>query len=87
MPGLSAKVFRTYNASYTMADELSKLKYSGQTPSEVIKLYNLCNKRVAELCNHKKTVGAAHDTQMGKLADRVCCKLPFVLRLKTDIHP
>jgi DNA topoisomerase I len=73
MPGLTAKVFRTYNASWTMADLLNKL--SGQvdkmTIAEKIKVYNDCNREVAILCNHKRTVGASHEAQMEKLGDRI----------------
>ncbi|KAI0102323.1 hypothetical protein F4776DRAFT_658112 [Hypoxylon sp. NC0597] len=72
MPGLTAKVFRTYNASYTMANLLRELKVSDTTTmAEKIKLYNDCNRQVAILCNHKRTVGASHEAQMEKLGDRI----------------
>ncbi len=72
MPGLTAKVFRTYNASYTMSYLLQELKID-QTSSiaEKIKLYNDCNRKVAILCNHKRTVGAGHEALMEKLGDRI----------------
>jgi DNA topoisomerase-1 len=38
---------------------------------EKIKLYNDCNRKVAILCNHKRTVGAGHEAQMEKMTDRV----------------
>lgn len=73
MPGLTAKVFRTYNASYTMSQLLKGLteKQKDATMAEKIKLYNDCNREVAILCNHKRTVGAAHEAQMEKLGDRI----------------
>lgn len=71
MPGLSAKVFRTYNASYTMAILLKDLEVSNASVQEKVKLYNDCNRKVAILCNHKRTVGAAHEAQMEKIGDRV----------------
>lgn len=74
MPGLTAKVFRTYNASYTMSEllkELGKDPRSRGTIAEKVKLYNDCNRKVAILCNHKRTVGAGHEQQMQKLGDRV----------------
>nr|UWK20493.1 topoisomerase [Trichoderma aurantioeffusum] len=74
MPGLTAKVFRTYNASYTMSDllkELGKDPRSRGTIAEKVKLYNDCNRKVAILCNHKRTVGAGHEQQMQKLGDRI----------------
>ncbi|KAI2613975.1 uncharacterized protein GGS25DRAFT_469870, partial [Hypoxylon fragiforme] len=71
MQGLTAKVFRTYNASYTMSNLLRDLKVSNATMAEKIKLYNDCNREVAILCNHKRTVGASHEAQMEKLVDRI----------------
>ncbi|KAI1213786.1 uncharacterized protein F4807DRAFT_199764 [Annulohypoxylon truncatum] len=71
MQGLTAKVFRTYNASYTMSNLLRDLKVSSATMAEKIKLYNDCNREVAILCNHKRTVGASHEAQMEKLGDRI----------------
>jgi DNA topoisomerase-1 len=71
MPGLTAKVFRTYNASWTMSQLLQKLKVEDRTMAEKIKLYNDCNREVAILCNHKRTVGASHEAQMEKLGDRI----------------
>jgi DNA topoisomerase-1 len=72
MPGLTAKVFRTYNASYTMSYLLQNLKIDQNIPiAEKIKLYNDCNREVAILCNHKRTVGAGHEAQMEKLGDRI----------------
>ncbi|KAK3383157.1 hypothetical protein B0T24DRAFT_516332 [Lasiosphaeria ovina] len=73
MPGLTAKVFRTYNASYTMSkllrEKMGTIK--GMSVAEKIKFYNDCNREVAVLCNHKRTVGAGHETQMEKLGDRI----------------
>ncbi|KAI1333294.1 eukaryotic DNA topoisomerase I [Xylariaceae sp. FL0255] len=72
MTGLTAKVFRTYNASFTMSNLLSNIDASKQlTIPEKIKLYNDCNREVAILCNHKRTVGAGHEAQMEKLGDRI----------------
>jgi DNA topoisomerase-1 len=41
------------------------------TAQEKVKVYNECNKEVAVLCNHKRTVGAAHEAQMEKMGDRI----------------
>lgn len=71
MPGLSAKVFRTYNASFTMSTLLKELKDTDITIQEKVKLYNDCNREVAILCNHKRTVGASHEAQMEKMGDRI----------------
>lgn len=72
MPGLTAKVFRTYNASYTMSTLLQKLHSKKNiSDAEKVKIYNDCNRQVAILCNHKRSVGASHDAQMKKLGDRI----------------
>ncbi|KAK2882703.1 hypothetical protein FQN49_000102 [Arthroderma sp. PD_2] len=70
MTGLTAKVFRTYNASYTMATLLKKMAATGTIP-EKVKQYNDANREVAILCNHKRTVAAGHANQMEKLGDRI----------------
>jgi len=68
MDGLSAKVFRTHNASVCLQQELSKTKNfklaqgtTNITPDksaihEKKYFYDTCNKQVAILCNHKRTV-------------------------------
>ncbi|KAK3675747.1 DNA topoisomerase 1 [Recurvomyces mirabilis] len=70
MTGLTAKVFRTYNASWTMSNLLKDMKATGTVP-ERIKAYNDANRRVAILCNHKRTVGAGHAAQMEKMEGRI----------------
>ena len=70
MSGLTAKVFRTYNASNTMAELLRDMKSTGSI-QEKIKDYNDANRKVAIICNHKRTVTAGHETQMEKLGDRI----------------
>lgn len=70
MTGLTAKVFRTYNASHTMGVLLKDMKAEGSIP-EKVKAYNDANRKVAILCNHKRTVGASHAGQMEKMSERV----------------
>lgn len=72
MKGLTAKVFRTYNASYTMSKLLQELKPDlSMSVAEKVAVYNKANREVAILCNHKRTVGASHEAQMEKLSDRI----------------
>lgn len=70
MTGLTAKVFRTYNASWTMAKLLEKMKSTG-TIAEKVKDYNNANREVAILCNHKRTVAAGHSQVMEKMEDKI----------------
>ena len=56
MEDLSAKVFRTFNASITLQEELKRGSDQidpEKTPlDDKIKFYNDCNRKVAILCNH-----------------------------------
>ena len=54
MSDLSAKVFRTYNASITLCQELYKGKIDADNDSIDVKMkfYEDCNRKVALLCNH-----------------------------------
>jgi len=53
MPGLSAKVFRTFNASITLETELNKLNITKSSDLEdKVGMYNDANRQVAILCNH-----------------------------------
>jgi DNA topoisomerase-1 len=70
MQGLTAKVFRTYNASHTMSELLKDMNATG-TNAEKVKAYNDANRKVAILCNHKRTVTASHANQMEKMSERV----------------
>ena len=71
LQGLTAKVFRTYNASWTMSNLLKEMKEAGKPVVEKIKDYNDANRKVAILCNHKRTVAASHATQMEKMEDKI----------------
>ncbi|OJJ75006.1 hypothetical protein ASPBRDRAFT_193682 [Aspergillus brasiliensis CBS 101740] len=70
MQGLTAKVFRTYNASHTMSTLLKDMKATGNN-AEKVKAYNDANRKVAILCNHKRTVAASHANQMEKMSERI----------------
>ncbi len=69
MPGLTIKVFRTYNASITL-DRLLKDTNNKDTTLQKKATYDAANKEVAILCNHQKGVSKAHDAQMDKLNEK-----------------
>lgn len=72
MPGLTAKVFRTYNASITLQEELGKIDLEEyQTTAEKVLFYNRANRQVAILCNHQRTLPKTHDAQMEKLDAKI----------------
>jgi len=75
MDGLSAKVFRTYNASRTLQEELHKKEkapgWSRMTANEKVAEYNAANREVAILCNHQKTVSKAQETQLEAIQGKI----------------
>ena len=70
MPGLSAKVFRTYNASVTLEAELEILSIDAPL-TEKVSEYNRANREVAILCNHQKTVSAGVVRSLDGLKEKV----------------
>ncbi|CDO93000.1 unnamed protein product [Kluyveromyces dobzhanskii CBS 2104] len=70
MPGLTAKVFRTYNASKTMQDQLDLIPNQGTVAEKILK-YNAANRTVAILCNHQRTVTKGHATSVQKASERI----------------
>jgi DNA topoisomerase-1 len=75
MDGLSAKVFRTYNASKTLQDELRKTEQSSHwkklTAAEKVVEYNNANRQVAILCNHQRSVSKAQETQLENIGEKI----------------
>ena len=82
MKGLSAKVFRTYNASIRFQDDLRQTPQEG-TLQEKLLAYNRANRAVAVLCNHQKNVSKTHGAAMEKMGDKL--KAIKYQRLKTRI--
>lgn len=66
MKQLTAKVFRTYNASWTFQNELDKTNPNDSTADKIL-AYNRANRQVAILCNHQKTVSKTHGAAMEKM--------------------
>jgi DNA topoisomerase-1 len=71
MPGLSAKVFRTYNASHTFQQQLDKMDLTGESIPDKLLAFNRANREVAVLCNHQKAASKNHSQQMEKITDKV----------------
>lgn len=70
MPGLTAKVFRTYNASWTFVQQLADTPKDASLADKLLH-YNRANRMVAVLCNHQKSVGKGHAANMEKINDKV----------------
>ncbi|CAG8578426.1 11356_t:CDS:10, partial [Acaulospora colombiana] len=66
---LTAKVFRTYNASTTFEKELLGFDFKPNVlQQEKVNAYNAANKKAAELCNHQKAASKNHAAGMAKMA-------------------
>lgn len=86
MPGLTAKVFRTYNASITLDDLLNKEIKDEADLSEKVAVYNHANKEVAIICNHQRTISKSHEEQMSKLMEKIGGVRDNLKELKTKLE-
>lgn len=78
MPDLTAKVWRTYNASTVFQKELDKINeekvmaiHESDRINYLITMFNQANTTVALLCNHQKTVSGKLDEQIEKLDKKI----------------
>ncbi|TYZ59442.1 hypothetical protein PybrP1_012781 [[Pythium] brassicae (nom. inval.)] len=89
MPGLSAKVFRTFNASVTLEKELPYAMDLDGTmePAPKVITYNDANRKVAILCNHQRTVPKSFDTTLEKMAAQLAQLKEQLVELKQmEVH-
>ncbi|RDX89586.1 DNA topoisomerase 1 beta, partial [Mucuna pruriens] len=84
MPGLTAKVFRTFNASITLDDMLNKETKDGDVGEKIV-VYQHANKQVAIICNHQRSVSKTHGAQMSKLTEKIDELQAVLKELKTDL--
>lgn len=74
MEGLTAKVFRTFNASFTLQNQLAELTDPDMTVPEKLLAYNRANRAVAILCNHQRAVPKTHEKSMSNLKEKIRMK-------------
>jgi len=70
MKNLTAKVFRTYNASYLFYKELKKISRKYEKSSDqnlLLDEFTKANAKVAQLCNHQKNIGKSFKGQVEKI--------------------
>ncbi|GAA5865137.1 hypothetical protein JCM1840_003919 [Sporobolomyces johnsonii] len=70
MDGLTARVFRTYNASWTFAQQLKDTPKDASTADKIL-AYNRANRLVAVLCNHQRSVSKGHTAAMEQMLDKI----------------
>lgn len=72
VPGLSAKVFRTYHASKTVDEYLKTAKLSKEDPEYVKKnVATLANLEAAIVCNHKRKLPKNWENSLAKKLERL----------------
>ncbi|XP_036440551.1 DNA topoisomerase I, mitochondrial [Colossoma macropomum] len=71
MSGLTAKVFRTYNASITLQQQLKELSNSSDNVAEKLLSYNRANRAVAVLCNHQRAPPKSFEQSMANLQAKI----------------
>ncbi|CAK8696169.1 unnamed protein product [Clavelina lepadiformis] len=86
MDGLTAKVFRTYNASITLQNQLLELT-EPDDDNVVSRLlsYNRANRAVALLCNHQRAAPKNFNEQMGRMNEKIEKKQNDILDAKQDL--
>uniref|UniRef100_M4ALQ7 DNA topoisomerase I n=1 Tax=Xiphophorus maculatus TaxID=8083 RepID=M4ALQ7_XIPMA len=70
MDGLTAKVFRTYNASITLQQQLKELTSEDSIPAKILS-YNRANRAVAILCNHQRAPPKTFEKSMQNLQTKI----------------
>ncbi|XP_069596464.1 DNA topoisomerase 1-like [Ranitomeya imitator] len=85
MEGLTAKVFRTYNASVTLQQQLQELTDPEDTVPGRILSYNRANRAVAILCNHQRAPPKTFDQSMANLRSKIEAKKEQILLAKKEL--
>ncbi|KAG7336284.1 hypothetical protein KOW79_000977 [Hemibagrus wyckioides] len=85
MPGLTAKVFRTFNASTTLQEQLEKLTTDDMTVEEKLLAYNRANRAVAILCNHQRAAPKTFEKSMLALQEKIKKKKEEVEKAKKEL--
>nr|CDS27751.1 DNA topoisomerase 1 [Hymenolepis microstoma] len=84
MDGLTAKVFRTYNASRTLEEQLVELTDPKEGPAQKLLSYNRANRAVAILCNHQRAVPKSFSTSMENLQKKIDAKKEQINAVMTE---
>ncbi|KAG9352670.1 hypothetical protein JZ751_021084 [Albula glossodonta] len=85
MPGLTAKVFRTYNASITLQDQLKELSNMSDNQAEKLLSYNRANRAVAILCNHQRAPPKTFEQSMANLQAKIDSRKEQLSLAKTEL--
>lgn len=83
MPGLTAKVFRTYNASICLQQYFKEhpMPKNLSEPDKLI-YFNNANMQVAILCNHQRTVPKGHASKVAEMDAKIETIRALITRLE-----
>ncbi|CAI9738008.1 DNA topoisomerase I, mitochondrial-like [Octopus vulgaris] len=85
MEGLTAKVFRTFNASKTLQEQLDLLTNPEESVTAKLLSYNRANRAVAVLCNHQRSVPKNFSKQMENLQNKIKAKMDVIKEGKKQV--
>lgn len=85
MDGLTAKVFRTYNASITLQQQLADLTDADDTQAGHLLSYNRSNRAVAVLCNHQRAPPKNFSEQMQRAREKIQKKQDDIADAKAEV--
>ncbi|KAG8431584.1 hypothetical protein GDO86_018106 [Hymenochirus boettgeri] len=85
MDGLTAKVFRTYNASITLQIQLKELSNGDDNVAAKILSYNRANRAVALLCNHQRAPPKTYEKSMQNLQTKIDAKEQQLKEAKKEL--
>lgn len=85
MDGLTAKVFRTYNASITLQQQLKQLTSADENIPAKILSYNRANRAVAILCNHQRAPPKTFEKSMQNLQTKIDAKRDQLADAKREL--
>jgi len=85
MDGLTAKVFRTFNASHTLQQQLDELTDKEDNLAAKMLSYNRANRAVAILCNHQRAVPKTHDKAMENLDQKLEAKQEAIKKAEKEL--
>ncbi|XP_072874553.1 DNA topoisomerase I, mitochondrial isoform X3 [Chlorocebus sabaeus] len=86
MDGLTAKVFRTYNASVTLQEQLRALTRAEDSIAAKILSYNRANRAVAILCNHQRATSSTFEKSIQNLQTKIQAKKEQVAEARAELR-
>ncbi|KAM4864729.1 DNA topoisomerase I, mitochondrial isoform 2-T2 [Thomomys bottae] len=86
MDGLTAKVFRTYNASVMLQERLRALTPASGSQADKVLAYSRANQAVAVLCNHQRAVPKSFEKSMQALHRKMDAKEAQVAEAREELQ-